>query len=328
MQFSIIIPVYNAEKFLEKCVDSILSQTVQDYEIILINDGSTDKTYDLCERYQAQYNKVKVIHKENAGVSLARQSGIDIAKGEYVLFVDADDWVEPTYLEIISEHTGVDIIRFGNNVITEDGNSYPNHPLEKEGIYFKTDIEREIFPYLIQSEKSQYYCPSLWCHAFKRKLFVENMVRDAAINIGEDGACVIPCIFHAESMIVLNECIYNYNYNPESVSKYRNIHNWDNPEKIAVHIRNKIDIEKIDFREQLYRKIVHELFGVAVSQFKRDEPSKKIREDIINNIESCDIYLDALKNAKFKGSLRADIMLMALKYRVIFPIEIYSKFKQ
>lgn len=92
MRYSIIIPIYNVEKYIRQCIDSVLTQTFHDYEIILVNDGSPDKCPIICDDYASKYNMIKVIHKKNGGLSDARNFGLDIAQGEYVMFLDSDDW--------------------------------------------------------------------------------------------------------------------------------------------------------------------------------------------------------------------------------------------
>lgn len=96
---SVIVPVYNAEKYLHRCVDSILAQTFTDFELILVNDGSTDCSSKICDEYALKDNRIKVIHKSNGGVASARQMGVDNALGNYTIHADPDDWVEPTMLE-------------------------------------------------------------------------------------------------------------------------------------------------------------------------------------------------------------------------------------
>ena len=100
---SVIVPVYKVEPFLRRCVDSLLSQTYQNLEIILVDDGSPDRCGQICDEYAAQDARVKVIHKENGGVSSARNAGIEAAAGEYVTFVDSDDWVEPWAYQILRQ---------------------------------------------------------------------------------------------------------------------------------------------------------------------------------------------------------------------------------
>lgn len=98
-KLSVIVPVYNAELTIRKCVDSLLAQTISDFEVVLVDDGSPDRCGSICDEYAQQDPRVKVIHQQNGGVSVARQTGIDNAIGEYTIHVDSDDWVEPTELE-------------------------------------------------------------------------------------------------------------------------------------------------------------------------------------------------------------------------------------
>lgn len=106
---SIIIPVYNVEKYIDKCMDSILCQSYQDFEIILVNDGSTDKSPAICDDYEKKDERIKVIHKENTGTSSARNVGLDVSTGKYITFIDSDDWIHKNYLEtllnLISENS-------------------------------------------------------------------------------------------------------------------------------------------------------------------------------------------------------------------------------
>ena len=96
---SIVIPVYNVEKYLRKCIESVLNQTYKNIQIILVNDGSTDNSPALCDEYKQMYDKVEVIHKSNGGLPDARNAGLKRAKGEYVGFIDSDDWIEPNMVE-------------------------------------------------------------------------------------------------------------------------------------------------------------------------------------------------------------------------------------
>ena len=110
---SIIVPVYNTEKYLRRCIDSVLAQTYQDFELLLIDDGSKDSSGAICDEYAAQDARVRVFHKENGGVSSARNVGLDNARGEWITFVDADDWIESDMLELLlrkGEETGADIV--------------------------------------------------------------------------------------------------------------------------------------------------------------------------------------------------------------------------
>ena len=118
---SVVVPVYQAENYLNRCLDSILAQTLENFELILINDGSKDKSGEICDEYKRKDKRIRVIHKRNEGVSRARQVGLDLARGEYIIYVDPDDWVERDYLETlyskaISENADMIICDFGVNI--------------------------------------------------------------------------------------------------------------------------------------------------------------------------------------------------------------------
>lgn len=298
-KFSVIIPIYNVEKYLRQCVDSVLNQEYTDFEVILVDDGSPDRCPEICDEYAIKDSRVRVIHKENAGVSLARQDGVAAARGEYVAFVDSDDRVTADYFDVISKHTDVDIIHFGYTVERADGTITNRLPKTREGLLQKADIEKEIFPYLIQSEAATYYCPSLWRHVFKRELFAANMVRDKVIKIGEDSACVIPCVYHAKSLYCIHRCLYVYHYNDISATKGNRVFPWDGPALIAEHLEEQINISAYDFRKQLDRKIVHELFLVAASQFYRKESYRAICRDVDAYIKQ-PYYQNAIKCCKYR----------------------------
>ena len=121
---SVIVPVYNVEQYIHQCVDSILSQTYKNLEIILVDDGSPDNCPAICDEYARNDDRVKIIHQENGGISAARNSALDLCTGEYIAFVDSDDWIESNaYEEMMSEmqKKDLDVVFCGVNVITADG---------------------------------------------------------------------------------------------------------------------------------------------------------------------------------------------------------------
>ena len=193
MKFTVIVPIYNVAQYLSECIDSILGQTYKDFELLLIDDGSTDNCPAICDRYAKEDDRVIIIHQQNSGVVVARQKGVQTARGDYLVFVDGDDTITPDCLQTINEYTYVDIIRFGYICETKKGIS--NMPMpDRKGYYRKEDIEREIFPKLIQTEDARYFSPGVCGGAFRKNLFAENMLTDIRLAIGEDGACVIPCV--------------------------------------------------------------------------------------------------------------------------------------
>lgn len=145
---SVIVPVYNAEKYLQECVDSILRQTLTDLELILVDDGSTDSSPAICDRYAEQDARVQVIHKPNGRAASARNAGLRAASGEYVAFVDSDDWISPEMYEKMLE-TGADVtlcdyVRFQGK--TETPFTQPN---VNAGFYDKAQMREKIYPHLV-----------------------------------------------------------------------------------------------------------------------------------------------------------------------------------
>ena len=208
---SIIVPVYKVEKYLRQCLDSLVSQTYSNIEIILVDDGSPDNCGIICDEYAEKDSRIIVIHKKNEGLSAARNNGIDIAKGEYLMFVDSDDWVEPTYCERALEQAilqNAACVAFGITTIRTNGEIISMAPLSSRFISAEEAIacmvERK-FPYGYVVNK-----------IYKRSLF-----KDLRFPLGviyEDNA-ILYLVFHlAKGVYVFNDRLYNYRRREGSLS--------------------------------------------------------------------------------------------------------------
>ena len=160
---SIIIPVYNVEKHIKRCINSIVKQQFNDVEVILVDDGSTDNSPLICDEYSKNYKFINVIHKDNGGLVSARQAGFIKARGKYIASVDSDDYVEDCYfseLFNIIDKYHPDTIYFNFN---EDRSGIKKQSILscREGYFTKKQIEDEIFSYLIHSSKNKYFAPSI-----------------------------------------------------------------------------------------------------------------------------------------------------------------------
>ena len=152
--FSIIVPVYKAEKYLDDCIKSLLKQTITDFEVILVDDGSPDRSGEICDDYSEKYKFIKTIHKKNEGLVSARKAGAKVAVGKYIVCVDSDDWVDDGYLEkfyTIIKRFQPDIICSGMKRVFGE-KSKKVQIKQRSGFYSKSQIEEEIFPILIQGE--------------------------------------------------------------------------------------------------------------------------------------------------------------------------------
>ena len=210
---SVIIPVYNVEKFLPDCIESILHQTYQNIQVILVDDGSTDSSGVICDTYQKQDARICVIHKKNEGPIKTRQSGLLCADGMYVTFVDGDDWIEPDMYETLmraAENAEVVISGiyrfFGRDCVIED------MPLCEEGFYDREKIENEIIPYMLFSRRRgrNELDPSLCTKIFKREKLLAHFKEMSVLDIhyGEDAALIYPLMLETDSAAVLHNCFY------------------------------------------------------------------------------------------------------------------------
>ncbi len=217
MKISVIIPVYNCEKYLHKCVDSIINQTYAGFEIILVDDGATDKSPSICDEYSVHDERIKVIHKQNGGVSSARNAGLKFATGDYITFVDADDWLEIDAFEKMLHMVEPDVkIYFWNLNIYRDGMS------KKVSDIIQWKSVEECMLEVVHCPKEQNnLIRACWGKLYRRDcikgvLFPENLY------IGEDACFLLDCLMKVKStneIRVYNEVIYNYRYVSTSATK-------------------------------------------------------------------------------------------------------------
>lgn len=215
-KISVIIPVYNVEKYLRNCVDSIINQTYINLEIILVNDGSTDGSLSIIEEYKDKDERIKVINKVNGGLSSARNAGMEIATGKYISFIDSDDWIELDMYEVlinnITEYNG-EIAIISTKTVDEDGNI-----LEQNTDLIDTDIKifnkQEIISrYLLGS-----WIPA-WDKLYKRELFDQIMFPVGKIN--EDEAIMLKVFNQVNRVVVSKKAMYNYLKRPMSITTSR-----------------------------------------------------------------------------------------------------------
>ena len=218
MLFTIIIPVYKAEKYLDKCINSILAQSFQDYEVILVDDGSPDNSAKICDNYANTHKRIRVIHKTNAGVVSARNAGLLTATGQYILFVDADDWIAENTLQdlsdVIMKYDAPDMILFDSYRVYQDRNEQMSQSLSP-GFYDKERLNKDVIPHMIYDRKQPFLnsmiIGQLWNKAYKRHIIVEHHCKDETIYKYEDFACVYECLYFADTLFYLNKSLYFYN---------------------------------------------------------------------------------------------------------------------
>ena len=252
---SIIVPVYNTEKYLSRCLDSILAQTYSEWEAILIDDGSTDDSGRICDVFAEKDKRIKVIHQKNAGVSAARFAALNISQGNYVTFIDSDDYVSEIYLEklLISLQTeGVDFTCCQNTDIFRGEKRQQNRPIKGmlEGQALKQTLSKNLFyePTTRISGMPLYLCGKM----FKKGLLEEGL--KAALNTwyGEDQLAVLTILYNSNAIHILPESLYNYvHYDEQVTSKYR-ADKWDEFYSLWIKLLD-VDKEHLIERQMPYR---------------------------------------------------------------------------
>ena len=233
---SVIIPVYNAEKYIEGCISSIINQSFPDFELILVDDGSTDLSGTLCDSFVTKDNRIKVFHRPNGGVSSARNYGIEKSSGEWIVFVDSDDYVDWNYLKILYEYSiDCDIVSCGYVVIDEYGNVKRKHPIIN-GFFSQNDTVDFINNYCCNT--------SSWSHLIR-----SNIIKDNGIlfcenrSVGEDTVFILNCFVKANCYKNISSELYYYRITQNSLmhpdekqkNKFINDFLWSNNQVITMN---------------------------------------------------------------------------------------------
>lgn len=246
---SVIVPVYNVENYLEKCLDSIVKQVYQNFEVILINDGSEDISGNICDRYASKYEYIRVFHQENKGVISARNVGVNNAKGKYIAFVDSDDWVEETFLSVLVEtieKNRADIVITGiwRNINGQDTKMFNNI---EAGVY-EGDCRIPFYEKMLHYEgfRELGIMPYLWNKIFKRDMLANYFCVDLDSDIveAEDQLIVYPYMLHADKIVVTKDCLYHYEWRESSVTNKRNFNYFENISKVFLCLNRRFQETK------------------------------------------------------------------------------------
>lgn len=224
VKLSIVVPVYNVEIYLRVCVDSLLQQTVAAYEIILVDDGSKDSSGVICDEYGEKYPHIKVVHKENAGLGMARNTGLEQVTGEYVMFVDSDDFCQPDMVEqmvAVVQETGCDTCKSSFNRVDMEGNFLYAETVIP-GAFAGTQVQQELLPRLIGSapDKKDSIPMSACCTMYSMEIIRSNSLRFVSERqwISEDIIFNISYYALANRVVLSDYIGYNYRINPHSLT--------------------------------------------------------------------------------------------------------------
>ncbi len=319
MFFSVIVPIYNIEEYLRRCIDSVLSQTFSDFELILVDDGSPDNCPLICDEYKNKDERIKVIHKENGGLVSARQAGIKACTGEYIFNLDGDDHIAPDALqsayEIIKE-TNADIVSFSYTEVKDSRYGKKVDDILKDGLYEKEEIINKIYPVLLCDENMLSAFYFIWGRAIKRELICPIQLDvSTRISHGEDVSCVVPCFLKAQKVYVSRKSVYFYTVRGDSLTTTVKAKQITDIANTIEHLYRYLSIAPLDFESQIARYSAFMCFAIIALAAEGNcfKHAKEIKE-LINN----SIHKEKIKKAKFKNiTMKSKISMFLMKRGLI-----------
>lgn len=292
MRFSILIPVYNVEKYLPLCIDSVLSQSFDDYEIILVNDGSTDNSSVICKEYASKDSRIKYYDKENEGLLLTRRYSIKRAVGDYLLFLDSDDYWEPNLLNVVNDaicESNADIVTFRFKRVRDDGSvlNVDKDVFPDKTLFSKEDKEKFIRKFVSSSRLNV-----IWGKCVRRDI-VDSSADYSKFNDkkGEDLLQSIALIENANSIYYINDVLYNYRLSPTGRGrnfKLKYVTDYEEVRGYVLDHLKSMGVSEKTFNAFFTRYI--EGLMVYMNSIVRACKSKKDFSDICNQIKGFQTY--------------------------------------
>lgn len=318
---SIIVPVFNTEKYLSGCIESVLKQTCPCWELVLIDDGSTDLSGKICDEYALKDERIKVLHQKNCGVSSARNNGLKIASGEWITFLDADDWLDKKTVEFIKENMdGLDILRFGAKEV---------YPTAEKIIHVQATCNHDVYLNRIIAHQ-EIVC--VWSGVYSKQLFEFYSIQfDKSLRKGEDWKVLFLLVYNAKKIKVIDESLYFYNKTNESsctsmLSYEKQFDSLKTFQFICNNVNYNIEGIKealLQARVMLYHKVIAEIAILETSHMKKAFSLINDVKRMIGRLSLCDIWMG---NQSFKGKIVDSFSLHFMTFP-LFMLVYKAKYK-
>lgn len=332
---SIIVSVYNVEKYVEKCINSILAQTYKNFELIIIIDGSKDKSEEIVRRITENYENVKIISRENRGLLASRLEGVkEYAKGEYVTFIDSDDWIANDMLEKlvknIKQDRNIDIVRANSYVAYLSGKNEERKYIEKNKIIDKSGFDDLIYKQFVES----YNLNNIFAQLIKKDLF-DNIDIDETICLGEDLVTNTFLYQKSNKIKFITDFLYYYRYNPSSITnsikKEKLEKNLRDSKKTYSYlkeyiIKNSNENNKIRAYIKLLQEINHNMIKYLYIKEIQKKNLKKVYKDEFSSDEILEIRKNIKLNDIIKSKCRYKCLCIML-YKNWFKLYLFITWK-
>ena len=326
-QVSVIVPVYNAEQYLAECVDSILAQTLRDVEVILVDDGSTDVSPAMCDRYAAQDGRIICIHQENAGAAAARNRGLKAAAGKYIAFVDSDDWIDPDMYETMvntAEARSCDLVICDCVKESDAGSQIYTHELPG-GYYDRAAMVSGYFPQLLMPDSMEYPVTiSNVLLLIRREIIEENRLSfPEGMRFSEDLLFGSEVGYYAQSMTYIKGYTpYHYRQNPASVTHTAFKDKWPLLLELYQRIRNSFEVKTdFDFMPQIQRCMLFFVYMAMNQRLAAKLPLKQFFKEAMTVLDHPDVReaLMPIKISRLNISWKLKIISFIYQKKYLWP---------
>lgn len=310
---SVIIPVFNNQKYILECIDSVLLQTFQNFEVIIIDDHSTDNTKNLiCEKYLTN-KQIRLFENKGKGVSSARNYGLEISKGEYIMFLDSDDRLKKNCLEVSYKklvEKDADIVKFNYYKIFEKQSIKNSVVFSKDKLIVNSDFERIIYPLFLNSYKLN----NVWGQLISKRK-IGNLLFDEDLLMGEDLKFNLNLYTSCERILFINEWLLEYRYNPNGTTNSYSINTvlkkindvFSAYYEIYIVGKEKKYVSS-EINEKIYKRILNEVLENYILLYKSNtinrKNSREVLEEILKNEKYCEIKKLTCKEVKLNSMVR------------------------
>lgn len=318
LKVSIIVPVYNVEKYLKQCMKSILNQTYKNFEVILIDDGSKDKSGSLCDAYMEEDKRVRVIHKENGGLMSAWMKGVESCTTDYIVFVDSDDWIGERMVELYVKAITLydsDMV-IGNMRIAKEASNNRASLVMEPNHYCKEQIMEKIYPVMLNTGKfqSRGIPVSRWGKMIKKNILMDNLKYcDQRISFAEDLNIIFPILLDCKDIIIIDEedADYYYRINPTSI-----LHSYNATMYKQIQlVYNQLfcackDKKKEGFEPQLLADYLAAIVQCYKNELMNDKKFSLIKKNI-NNLRNNEMLFKAISVVDWHQYSKLNVVIIS-----------------
>ena len=333
---SVIIPIYNTGKYLPECVESVRNQTLKEIEIILVDDESPDNAPQLCDEYAKQDERIKVVHKKNGGLGYARNSGLDVATGEFVSFIDSDDFIAPDMMQTlydVARHYDADEVRSGT-IFYNKGKKAIRRDVEQTTVYKgKDEVKSFVFDLLAplpEEVRDVKYMMSVCLSLHSRKVIEDNKVRFTSERqtLSEDLIFDLDLLPKMNCIVCIPDCFYHYRMNPASLTHTFSMEKYKKNHLFFQAVMNSLDYAyyEEDYRIH-YMRLQFLYLRNSVSNILHTEDSFCVKYRNIQHVLHDNLWDNMLKAYPYnRMDFKHRMYFIALKNRLILPIIIAHRY--